>query len=334
MARRYPEGQLELFGESRSGSARSESLHNQLIARFDELRTIADRLPDDVKLGTSSWSFPGWAGLVFPEGMSKTQLARDGLPLYLRHPLMRTVGIDRGYYAPIPQEDLVSYASQLPGGYPTVAKVPGTFTTPVHLGHGSAARGSPNPSFLDAALFREVVVQPFASVFRDHTAALVLEFPPVPKKHRLTPEAFADRLDTFFTEVGTELPYCVEIRDVDLLSPAYADVLSKHGVAHVFNYWTAMPMPIDQASIAPLDSASFVVMRLMLRPGTRYADRQAEFKPFDRIVDPDPDMRAQVKELVEMARALKRVVLVLVNNKAEGSAPLTIEALAREITGA
>lgn len=315
-----PKQQLSLFEQT-----------DPLEDHFVSLNEVARQLSKDVRFGTSSWSFPGWAGIVFPRKYDKTFLARDGLPLYVRHPLLRTVGIDRGYYAPIPGEDLRRYASQLPKDFPTVAKAPGIYTTPVHTGHSGAPKGSPNPAFLDAKSFTETVARPFLSDFRDHTAAIVLEFPPMPPSARLHADAFASRLDSFLAHVPSELPLCVELRNRELLTPAYAQVLTHRRVAHVFNYWTAMPMPRDQLPVAPIDSAPFVILRLMLRPGTRYEGRKAAFTPFDRIVDPDPRMHADVLDLIEMAQALRRAVLVLVNNKAEGCAPLTIEHLARQL---
>ena len=49
--------------------------------------------------GTSSWSFPGWAGIVYDSKVSQTTLARHGLAAYARHPLFRTVcnHINEGY---------------------------------------------------------------------------------------------------------------------------------------------------------------------------------------------------------------------------------------------
>jgi uncharacterized protein YecE (DUF72 family) len=323
---RHPQQQSLFFEED--PHAHDEALER----RFRSLTSLAQRLPANVKMGTSSWSFPGWGGIVFPkDGYSQTYLAQEGLRLYTRHPLLRTVGIDRGYYAPIPIKDLERYAEQLPPGFPTVLKAPASYTSPVHLGHSSSPRGTPNSSFLDAASFHEVVAAPLLSAFRDHTAAVVLEFPPVPVAYRLSPKTFAQRLDTFLGQTTRELPLCVEIRNKDLLTPAYADVLRRHGAAHVFNYWSSMPMPARQLPVAPLESAPFVVLRLMLRPGTRYEERKSHFAPFDRIVDPDPDMRNQVASIVEVARSLDKVVLILVNNKAEGSAPLTIEQLAEQL---
>jgi len=70
------------------------------------------------------------------------------------------------------------------------------------------------------------------------------------------------------------------------------------------------------------------MIRLLLRPGTRYDERRDEFLPFDRIVDPSPEMRGEVVNLVRDATRIGRDVFVLVNNKAEGCSPLTIRALA------
>ena len=55
------------------------------------------------------------------------------------------------------------------------------------------------------------------------------------------------------------------------------------------------------------------------------------FKPFDRLVEPDEKMRGQVVALTRRALARGRRVYILVNNKAEGSSPLTVLALARRL---
>ncbi len=53
-----------------------------------------------------------------------------------------------------------------------------------------------------------------------------------------------------------------------LVTPAYHALLARHGVAHTYNYWSAMPMPLAQAAVVPPDQLPFVVVRLLLRPGT------------------------------------------------------------------
>jgi hypothetical protein len=70
------------------------------------------------------------------------------------------------------------------------------------------------------------------------------------------------------------------------------------------------------------------MVRLLLPPGTYYGERGQALKPFARTSDPDPEMRDQVVPLARRAIDAGIPVYVLVNNKAEGCAPLTIRALA------
>ena len=74
-----------------------------------------------------------------------------------------------------------------------------------------------------------------------------------------------------------------------------------------------------------------VVIRWMLHGGFRYDQAKARYAPFERLVDPDPSTREQVAELVAEAAAAGRETTVVANNKAEGSAPLTLRALAESV---
>jgi hypothetical protein len=72
-------------------------------------------------------------------------------------------------------------------------------------------------------------------------------------------------------------------------------------------------------------------VRLLLRPGTWYEDQKERFTPFNRLVEPDEAMRADVVAIARRVVNRGRRVFVLVNNKAEGSSPLTVMALARQL---
>lgn len=254
-------------------------------------------------------------------------MAREGLVEYARHPLFRTVGIDRGFYGPIPGADLSRYAEQLPPGFPCCAKAPEAVMAAVRTNPRGEPERRANPDFLNAERFVDEMVGPFLEVFREHTGPFILQMPPAPKALAPEPARFAKDLDRFLGALP-RARYAVELRDPALLTPEYRAVLSARGAAHVYNYVTAMPMPEEQASAVPIDAAPFSVIRLLLAPGTRYNDRREEFSPFDRIVAPDAEMRRQVAALARAGAALGRDVFVLVNNKAEGCSPLTIRALA------
>ena len=68
-----------------------------------------------------------------------------------------------------------------------------------------------------------------------------------------------------------------------------------------------------------------------LHSGFKYEEAKERYAPFNALVDEDPDGRAQVAALVGEASEKSVSSFVVVNNKAEGSAPMSIEALAKLI---
>ncbi len=305
--------------------AASPAPGSALEQRYERYRVLAAALPPGLRMGTSSWSFPGWAGIVYARKRAVSMLARDGLYEYAQHPLLRTVGIDRSYYAPIPDDDLRRYAEQLGDEFPCCAKAPASVTSPTIPGLG---HHQPNPDYLSASRFTADVLEPFARCFARHTGPFVLQFPPPVSPQASDPAAFVERLDAFLAALPRQFQYAVEIRDKWALTGAYQRVLARHGAGHVYNYWSAMPLPGRQARAVPPERQPFVVIRLLLRPGTWYENQKQVFAPFDRLVQPDDEMRRDVLGLVRAAALASRPTYLLVNNKAEGSAPLTVEALA------
>ncbi|MGB9337794.1 MAG: DUF72 domain-containing protein [Polyangiales bacterium] len=297
--------------------------------RQRELQSIRERLPSKLRFGTSSWTFAGWAGLVYQQRYpNQRAFLRDSIGEYARHPLMRTVGVDRGYYTPVPEEELAAYSRQLPDDFRAAMKVWQRVTMPGfprHPRYGADA-GKENPSFLDAELFAQAVHEPARAGFSRHMGPWIVEIAPSPSP--LDPAWFCERLDAFLEAAPKDFPFAVELRDRKLLTPEYARTLQRHGASHVFNYWSRMPRIADQMRIEGLLEASPMVVRLLLPPGQRYADLKEAYAPFDRLVEPQPEMRQDVVRLVRAALERDIECYVIVNNKAEGSSPLTVRALA------
>jgi uncharacterized protein YecE (DUF72 family) len=300
-----------------------------LARAHDEARVLARDVPSGVLFGTSSWSFPGWAGIVYSRQRTSTDLARDGLREYARHPLLTTVGIDRSYYAPLPIADLRTYGEQLPPGFRCCIKAPAAVTS-FTLGPPGAREAS-NPEFLSIDRLVEDLLGPLDVAFGEHTGPIIFEFPPFARRARLDPDAFLDRLDFFLTHIPKRFEYAIELRDRTLLTPRYRQLLATHGVAHTYNLWSAMPMPGEQARVVPPEEPPFSIVRLLLKPGTWYEEQREAFRPFDRLQAPDEDMRRDVVALTHRALKRHKRVYILVNNKAEGSSPLTIVELAKRL---
>lgn len=74
-------------------------------------------------------------------------------------------------------------------------------------------------------------------------------------------------------------------------------------------------------------TAAFTVLRLLTPLGMSYAAAKKRAEPYPKIVEELPQMRRETVQLVRQAGGAGRRAYVLVNNQAEGNAPLTVEAL-------
>lgn len=294
-----------------------------------DVAQLASALPRGLRLGTSSWSFPGWSGIVYDGPSSESSLARHGLAAYARHPLLRTVGLDRTYYRPIPAEVFREYAAAVPPDFRMLVKADRRVTSPAD----PDARGgrTPNPDFLDPAYAAREVITPAVEGLGAALGPIVFQFSPLPTDALGGPRAFAARLSRFLGALPGGPRYAVEIRTSAWLTPAYADALDRHGVAHTFAVHPTMPSVERQAALLAPHSQPVLVVRWMLGGGLRYDDAKARYEPFDRLVDEDPSTRGAIAVAALDALIAEREAFVVANNKAEGSAPLTLLRLAERI---
>ena len=291
----------------------------------EEIRALAARVPEQVLFGTSTWTYPGWTGLVYHRSYPKSAPSARMLEEYARFPLFRTVGIDSSFYRPPSPATLAAYARALPQGFPCVSKVWEQITIHSYSGQRDGPRGKVNPDYLNADLFLSEMYRPYQDHFRGHAGPFVFEF----QASMLKPEEFVNRVDDFFGKLPREGQYAVEVRNEEFLTPAYFAVLREHGVAHVFNSWTRMPTIGAQLELPGSLTATFIVARALLRPGTTYDEAVDAFSPYDRIREPNPELRHDIAQLVDRARTMRVPAYILVNNRAEGSAPRTIMEIVR-----
>ena len=293
------------------------------------LERLRSRIPASVRFGTSTWNYPGWRGLVYQEDYGPKGAATKMLREYAAFPLFDTVGIDSSYYGPPTEAVLRGYAEHLPPGFPCVSKVWSQLTVHTFTQAQDKARaGKVNPDFLNSDLFVEEIYQPYQRHFADNTGPFVFEFQTIPKYSGMDAQRFATRLDEFFSALPRDADYAVEIRNEEFLTPMYFAVLREHGVAHVFNSWTRMPPIGHQLDLPGSLTGRFIIARALLRPGRTYDEAVDVFAPYDRIREPNPKLRRDLVRLVETAARTRIPAYLLVNNRTEGSAPLTIAAVA------
>jgi hypothetical protein len=158
----------------------------------------------------------------------------------------------------------------------------------------------------------------------------VFEFQAMRGKDLPDPLQWADQLDDFFGELPKDFRYGVELRNPELLTDLHGEVLKKHGIAHVFNSWTEMPSIGAQLDMPWTFPTNFTVARALLKPGRRYADAVKQFQPYDRVQEPQPELRQDLLRLVREALRRRVEAFILANNRAEGNAPGTIRAVAKK----
>lgn len=294
-------------------------------------RWLAEGLPSSLYLGTSSWSFPGWKDLVYDRETSQSVLARHGLAAYAAHPLFRCVGIDRTFYAPLSASDFAAYREAVPEDFRFVVKahemVTRAYIRP-RSGEGEPAR---NGFFLHRDYAVNEVIGPCVEGLKSKAAVLIFQFSPQSTTALGGIEGFAANLHQFLDALPPGLQYAVELRNPEMLTDRYLQALADTGACHCFNVHPTMP-PIESQGHSTRE-ANFpaLVVRWLLQRHLSYGNARDSFAPFNRLVEQDDHSRSVITEMCLDSASKKRPAFVVVNNKAEGSAPLSVFRLAEEL---
>lgn len=334
----------ELTAPTRSGASIEAADFDESLSRLGRL------LPRSVHLGTSSWYFPGWRDLVWrgDSDYTESQLARHGLSAYARHPLFRCVGIDRTFYQPLTVAEYARYAEQVPNDFRFVVKAPAMVADAAMRGK----RGDPiepNPLFLDPSAAIDHFVQPAIEGLGDRAGPLLFQLSPLPSDMKNTDggvatiERIGALLNALPVSIGGISPlYAVELRDAELLTPRFVRTLRACGARLCIALHPRMPVAARQsAALRAMDALDEegddwrlkgpLVVRWNLAAGLRYEEARTRYAPFDRLVDPDIPTRGTLAHLIHVAIKSDQPSYIVANNKAEGSAPLTLIELAKAV---
>ena len=326
-------------GPDRRARATADKAKVQPAPADDALRALAARLPPRLHMGTSSWHFPGWAGLVWDSEHAQPTLSRHGLGAYAQHPLLRGVSLDRGFYRPLTASQYAGYAAQVPADFRFTVKAPSVVCDALVRDEGGRGM-QPNPAFLDPALAVEQFVQPALEGLGPRIGALVFQLSPLPGPLLAAMPELLARLRALLRALPALAPaapqgvVAVEVRNAQWLTPDFAAVLRETGATYCLGLHPKLP-PIEQQ--LPLLRALWpgpLVCRWNLHPrhgAYGYEEAKGLYEPFDRLQDPDLATRAVLARVIAGTTGAGQPAYVSINNKAEGSAPLSVRALAEEI---
>ena len=318
----------------------------------EEIRRLARIIPRSVRLGSCSWAFPGWKGIVWSRYSGVQDLANEGLRAYSSHPLLRTVGVDRAYYRPLTVGQYWHFAEQVPDDFRFLVKAPAAVTDCMVRG----ANGRPlreNAFFLNPEKAAQEFVHPVIEGLGKKAGPLVFEMAQVPRELISSAEKrirLVERIGEFLNrlpKIGEEAEnafYAVEIRTPIIYTPRFVSMLRSAGARLVTGLHPTMPDVARQTNAlhmmdcpeaeSPEDFrlAGPLVVRWTRAMGDRFDDAKRRYEPFSKIQRPDPVTREGIATLILAAIRGGQPAYVVANNKAEGCAPLGMVALAERLS--
>ena len=304
-----------------------------------QYRELAAQLPSNLRFGASTWSYPGWEGLVWDGAYSKDVLAKKGLTAYHQHPLMRTICVDRTFWRPLTTSQYAAFAAQVDEDFRFVVKCPaGVTDAQVRTEEGKPMES--NPAFLDARLAVEHFVQPTLEGLGSKLGVLVFQLSPLPwSQLTRTQELFA-KLGQMLAAVRHALAkhpdviVAVEVRDPELLCPAFTDTLKAHGATFCLGLHGKMPPIEEQLDTLRALWPGPLVCRWNLNRcfgAYGYADAQRKHDPFSEIRSEDLHTRQWLARTIAGITGAGQPAFVTISNDAEGCAPRSIALLAQAI---
>ena len=142
-------------------------------------------------------------------------------------------------------------------------------------------------------------------------------------------EKFIDLLTGFFNKCPSGLTYGIEIRNPNYLKNAYFEFLNRLKISHIFLQGYYMPSVIDIYHSFSGYIKDTTVIRL--HGSDRKGIEEIAGGNWGKVVDPRDEEISKITEIIKDLDQRKLEVYVYTNNHYEGSAPLTIAKIQKEL---
>lgn len=276
-----------------------------------------------LRIGTCSWKYDSWKGIVYSESKSKNYLKEYSQKF-------NTVEIDQWFWslfspakAALPQKKIAEeYKKSVPDDFLFTIKVPNSITLTHFYKDSKEDTLKPNPFFLSIELFNEFLnaIEPI----KKQTGCLIFQFEYLNKQKMKSLSEFQLKFSEFNKQMKKDVPPIgIEIRNPNYLNEKYFEFLSDLGIAPVFLEGYYMPPITEIYSKFKEYIKNLAVIRLH-GPDRKGIELIANDNWDQIYINRDKE----IKSIVEMIKELQSNevdLIVNVNNHFEGSAPLTIE---------
>jgi len=281
-----------------------------------------------IRFGTCSWKYDSWQGIVYSH-KAKTNYLLEYSQKY------NTVEIDQWFWSlfgidkvslPLPHV-IKEYNQSVPDDFKFTIKIPNSITLTHFYRKNKNEDLNENPYFLSHEIFDRFMelLQPM----HKKVGLLMFQFEYLNKKKMRSQDEFLARLRNFISRCNPHFCYAIEIRNPNYLNSKYFQFLNDHRLSHVFLQGYYMPSLIQMYSSYGSQIQDTVVIRLH---GPDRGDIEEKSKGiWNKIIEPKDDELSRITKIIEELNTRNIDVYVNVNNHYEGSAPLTIERIKRQM---
>ena len=230
-------------------------------------------LPENLYLGTVSWSKPDWVGPFYPAELKPSQF----LESYVRQ--FRAVEIDATFYR-IPARSVVAaWKEKAPPGFIFTPKIPRLIT------HRKVLRDcrAELTAFLKAM-----------EILGDHLGPLLLQFPYFNENTFVSRDDFEKLLRPFLRALPKEFQFALEIQNKNWISSDFLELLREHSVGFALLAKVLMPRIDTLAKELDVLTGDFCYVRFM---GDRKG-LETRTQTWDKVIeDKTEDMSVWASEL-------------------------------------
>lgn len=283
----------------------------------------------ELKIGTCSWKYDSWRGLVYSDA-SKINYLKE----YSGH--YKSVEIDQWFWSlhgekkvSLPDPIVIeAYKMSVPDDFKFSIKLPNSISLTHFYKKSKTEPLKANPYFFSVELY-EQIMQLLGS-FGDMLGPRMLQFEYLNKQKMSSQNDFLVQLGGFLDRLDDVQNLALEIRNPNYLNENYFNFLLEKEVQHVFLQGYYMP-PVYEIYEKYRELISGGTIIRLHGPDRKGIEKKTG-GDWGKIVEPK---ESEIDKIVEMIRDLlsREVDVYLnVNNHYEGSAPLTIEKI-RKLLG-
>ena len=295
---------------------------------------IPKQYQDYLRIGTSSWKYDSWKGLVYDS--DKKYKPEDYLSDYSQY--YNTVEVDQWFWSLFPtgaklpkKEDVKSYAENVPDDFLFTVKAPNSITLTHYYAKQSKAykdyANQPNKYFLNIDLLKRFLdsLEPMGNKL----GPIMFQFEYLNKQKMPSLKAFLDKLHSFFDKAPKGHQYSIECRNPNYLKPDFFEFLSEHDLGFVLLDGYYM-LPIEEViGSYNVKTASYTIVRLQGKDRKEIEAKTEE--TWNQIVD-DRNKDIQVlRDFIQKNIDKKILSFININNHYEGCAPMTIQRIVESL---